>query len=315
MTSKMEENSVGVSSKWKILRGNFLPLWIGENVDEHTGRAIAAAANTIERWCAVRDVSALEPEAVYRAFGDECIDLMVVFGGGVIEAADLLAEAMRNGVAHRFAVVGGRGHSTWGLSDFMRDYMRTHGGQAAPEFAGLDVDHASEAEMIAAYLHREHGVAPDWLEYRSTNCGNNITFLLDLLEEKGYLPQTLILSQDAVMQRRMVATLARQVQDRPRFASMRVAGYAYYDAKLEWREGALAYAEPVPRGMWPLDHYLGLLVAEVQRLTDDEHGYGPRGRDFLVHVDVPSEVASAAADLRRLWGGAVVFGDERYAAP
>lgn len=284
-------------------------------MDERTGRELAEAANTVEGWCAVRDVGALEPDAVYRAFGDDCVDLVVMFGGGVIEGADSFAEALRQGVAHRSAVVGGVGHSTWGLRTFMRDYVRTHGGHGQADFAGLDLERDPEAQMIAAYLRHEHGVGADWLECRSTNCGNNITFLLDLLEEKDYLPQTVILMQDAVMQRRMVATLARQVQDRPRFAGMRVASYAYYDAKLSWSDGALAYAEPVPHGMWPLDEYLGLLVAEVQRLTDDEDGYGPRGRDFLVHVDVPSEVTAAAADLRRLWGGRAVFGGERYAAP
>lgn len=284
-------------------------------MDRRTGEDIAAAANTVERWCAVRDVVALEPEAAQRAFGVDCVDLMVMFGGGVIEGADVLAEAMRNGVAHRYAVVGGVGHSTWGLSEFMRTYVRTHGGQDAPEFAGLDIEHDSEAQMIAAYLRREHGVEPDWLECRSTNCGNNITFLLDLLEEKGYLPQTVILSQDAVMQRRMVATLARQVQDRPRFTGMRVGSYAYYDAKLGWRDGELRYLEPAPHGMWPLDEYLGLLMAEVQRLTDDEGGYGPRGKDYVAHVDVPDEVTAAAADLRRLWGGRAVFGGDQYAAP
>lgn len=284
-------------------------------MDERTGKAIAAAANTIERWCAVRDLSALEPEPVYRAFGDDCVDLMVTFGGGVVEGADVLAYAMHNGVAHRYAVVGGIGHSTWGLRNFMQGYVRTHGGVGESDFAGLDSEHAPEAEMLAAYLRHEYGVEPDWLETRSTNCGNNIAFLLDLLEEKGYVPQTLILSQDAVMQRRMVATLARQVRDRSRFAGMRVASYAYYDVKLTWQNGELAYEDPVPHGMWPLGEYLGLLVAEVQRLTDDANGYGPRGRDFIVHVDVPDEVRTAAADLRRLWGGRPVFGGEQYAEP
>lgn len=297
-------------------------------MDEQTGKAIAAAANTIERFCAVRDVEALEPDAVYRTFGDECVDLMVMFGGGVVEGADVLAEAMRNGVAHRYAVVGGVGHSTWGLREFMRVYVAEHGGAGIPEFAGLDLERASEAEMIAAYLRCEHRVTPDWLETRSTNCGNNITFLLDLLEEKNYTPQTVFLMQDAVMQRRMVATLARQVEERPRFAGMRVASYAYYDAKVVWQEdaaprddglgertGGLAYADPVPHGMWPLDEYLGLLMAEVQRLTDDENGYGPQGKGFIAHVDVPAEVTAAAADLHRLWGGRAVFGGEQFAAP
>ena len=117
----------------------------------------------------------------------------------------------------------------------------------------------------------------------------------------------------------LLETLRRQVRDRSRFAHMRVACWAYYDAKLAWREGPaggeLAYLDPVPHGMWPLSEYLGLLVAEVQRMTDDENGYGPRGKDFIAHVDVPTEVRAAAVELRELWGGEAVFGGEQYAAP
>lgn len=294
-------------------------------MDAETGRRIAAAANTIEAWCALRDMPELEPDAVYRALGDDCADLLVMFGGGVVEGADALAEAMRAGVAHQYAIVGGVGHSTWGLREFMRDYIRLNGGSDGPEFAGLDVESDSEAEMTAAYLRREHKLVPDWLETRSTNCGNNIAFLLDALEERDYVHNTLIMCQDAVMQRRMLETLCRQVQDRPRFAHMRVACWAYYDAKLGWREGGattdataggeLAYLDPVPHGMWPLSEYLGLLVAEVQRMTDDENGYGPRGKDFIAHVDVPADVRAAATELRELWGGEAVFGGEQYAAP
>jgi len=288
-------------------------------VDARTGRRIAAAANTIEAWCALRDMRALEPDDVYRVLGDDCADLLVMFGGGVVEGADVLAQAMRAGVAHQYAVVGGVGHSTWGLREFMRDYIRLNGGAGAPEFAGLDIETDSEAQMTAAYLRREHRLVPDWLETRSTNCGNNITFMLDALEEQGYIPNTLVMCQDAVMQRRMLETLRRQVRDRSRFAHMRVACWAYYDAKLAWREGPaggeLAYLDPVPHGMWPLSEYLGLLVAEVQRMTDDENGYGPRGKDFIAHVDVPTEVRAAAVELRELWGGEAVFGGEQYAAP
>ncbi len=31
-------------------------------------------------------------------------------------------------------------------------------------------------------------------------------------------------------------------------------------------------------------------MGEVPRLRDDTEGYGPRGRDFIAHVDVPEDV-------------------------
>ena len=68
-----------------------------------------------------------------------------------------------------------------------------------------------------------------------------------------------------------------------------------------------------PEGIWPLETFLQLLLGEIDRLTDDGQGYGPRGRDFVVHVDVPPEVRSAASRLRNACGEEGRPPDERYA--
>lgn len=304
-----------------------------QELDRKDGAEVAAAANTIEGWLAIRDVPQLEPDELSRVLGSECADLMVVFGGGVAQAADTLAEAMRAGVAHRFAIVGGKGRATWNLRDYMRSYQKDH-----PGVLGLtsdEVEQLSEAEILDTYLYARHGLHADWLETRSTNCGNNVQFLLDHLDQVGYHPRSIILSQDAVMQRRMVATLLRQGAQRPEFHGLRIVNYAYYQAKLAWgsvestEEGAgaepgegsgtqaegLHYLDPVPVGMWPVRTYLEHLASEVRRLTDDKQGYGPRGRDFLVHVDVPGEVHAAARLLEKVLGGPVEYGNAAYARP
>jgi len=38
---------------------------------------------------------------------------------------------------------------------------------------------------------------------------------------------------------------------------------------------------------------LSLIPGELARLRDDSQGYGPNGRDFIVHVDIPDEIAHA----------------------
>jgi hypothetical protein len=43
--------------------------------------------------------------------------------------------------------------------------------------------------------------------------------------------------------------------------------------------------------MWPVDRYLSLILGEVPRLRDDAKGYGPAGRDFIVHVDFPRRLS------------------------
>ena len=55
------------------------------------------------------------------------------------------------------------------------------------------------------------------------------------------------------------------------------------------RDGPGAYGKAV-RSALPM--------GEVPRLTDDASGYGPAGRGFIAHVDVPPEVQRAFSYLR-----------------
>ena len=39
--------------------------------------------------------------------------------------------------------------------------------------------------------------------------------------------------------------------------------------------------------------FIALLLGEMRRLSDDQHGYGLRGADFIDHVDIPGDVMEA----------------------
>lgn len=41
------------------------------------------------------------------------------------------------------------------------------------------------------------------------------------------------------------------------------------------------------------ERLLSLALGEIPRLRDDENGYGPRGRGFIAHVDIPEKVEAA----------------------
>ena len=275
------------------------------------GEKIAGCANEIACWCAERDVSSLSREALLDEAGFEggMSDLFVLFGGGVSGIVDELARAMEAGLARRYAIVGGRGHATYLLDRSFECELPDAGGTpAALPRAGVD----SEAEMLDALLRSRYGMRADVLETRSTNCGNNISRLMDLLEGEGATPASVVLCQDAVMQRRMGATWRRQAREREGFARTKVVCWAAYQAELEWRDGRLGWRR-APRGIWPVDRYVELLSGEVARLTDDEDGYGPCGRDYLEHVDVPDEVSDAAETLREALGTSGRPPDGRYA--
>lgn len=47
-----------------------------------------------------------------------------------------------------------------------------------------------------------------------------------------------------------------------------------------------------------MERYLSLVLGELPRLRDDVNGYGPAGRDFIAHVEIPDEIEAAWNILR-----------------
>lgn len=43
-------------------------------------------------------------------------------------------------------------------------------------------------------------------------------------------------------------------------------------------------------GTWTMERFVALILGEIRRLRDDEDGYGPKGRNFLPHVEIPGPV-------------------------
>lgn len=49
------------------------------------------------------------------------------------------------------------------------------------------------------------------------------------------------------------------------------------------------------QGVWDVSRFISLLLGEIPRLRDDTMGYGPNGKGFIDHVDIPAEVEDAHA--------------------
>jgi uncharacterized SAM-binding protein YcdF (DUF218 family) len=189
----------------------------------------------------------------------EHVDLLLLFGGSLPDAWDAAAALVTEGRVGTLVLVGGEGHTT--------DALRT----MLVEDSG-----ATEAELMAAYLRREHGIEDVLLERQSRNCGENVVLTREVVRGAGLAPRTVALVQDPTMQRRMDAVF-----------------------RLVW-PGAVAVNRPGPRrGRFarPRERWVALVMGEMPRLRDDADGYGPRGRGFQAHVDVPPEVEAAYAAL------------------
>ena len=188
----------------------------------------------------------------------ERVDVLLLFGGSLPDAWDAAAALVHQGRVGALVLVGGEGHTT----DVLRAVLGEPGG--------------TEADLMSAYLRRAHGLTDVLLERDSRNCGENVVLARDLVRRRGLAPATVALVQDPTMQRRMDAVF-----------------------RLVWPD-ALAVNRPGPRSgryAWPPERWVALVMGEVPRLRDDAGGYGPRGRGYQAHVDVPPEVESAYAAL------------------
>ena len=258
---------------------------------------IAEYINILGEFCGKRDVEELSVEHMQKKYGITQADVMVLFGGSIICGGDVLAKVMQNGIAKKYVIVGGAGHTTETLR------IRMH-----EEFPMIETSGKPEAEVFAEYLKHIHGLQVDYLECNSTNCGNNITYLLDLLKEHNIEFKSIILSQDATMQRRMEAGLRKYVNE-----DVTIINYAVYAAKVIVENECLVYVDDI-WGMWDMERYISLLLGEIPRISDDENGYGPKGKDFIAHVEIPNEVQAAFEGLCEKYAGLVREANPLYAS-
>ena len=258
---------------------------------------IARAINILGQFCGKRDVAELTPEQLQNKYGITQADVMVLFGGSIMCGGDILAKAMKEKIAKTYVIVGGAGHTTETLR------IKMH-----KEFPDIETDNLPEAQVFARYLRYQYGLEPDFLECKSTNCGNNITNLLDLLKENGITYRSIILSQDATMQNRMEAGLKKYVGN-----DIQIINYAVYSAKVIEENGSLVYEKTI-WGMWDMERYISLLLGEVPRLSDDENGYGPNGKGFIAHVEIPIEVRNAFDELCKEYAGQIRKANPLYSS-
>lgn len=130
---------------------------------------------------------------------------------------------------------------------------------------------------------------------------------MDLIKEKHIPFTSIILAQDATMQRRIEAGLRKYVKD------MEIISFATYRTTVVIKKAELGFQEEI-HGMWNLERYLTLLMGEIPRLSDNPEGYGPKGKDFIAHVEIPPEVEKAFSELKLHYADKVREANPLYAS-
>ncbi|WP_437615266.1 YdcF family protein [Erwinia sp. V71] len=238
------------------------------------------AINTLAYWLAPDDVS------VQRARLHA--DLIVLAGHAVlpnIEGAFSLARE------HNLPLLisGGIGHSTTLLAQAISAHSR---------YRNLPTDGLSEAAMLAAIAREFFAIPPEQLllEEASTNGGQNAAFSWQLLQEKQLPARRIVLVQDPLMQRRCYATFRHHWQQQGTAATF--LNWPVFVPQLQWAQGLARFSDVLGEGLWSFDRFLSLLLGEIPRLRDDCEGYGPQGKNFIEHVDIPPAVEQAFALLK-----------------
>ncbi len=203
---------------------------------------------------------------------DQPVDLVVLMGSAVLESVEVAAAVYHAGRAPKILVSGGVGHSTAHLEEAVRR-------------RGLEVDVGGrpESHVFRDLLIRSYDVPPEAIavEDRSANCGENADFTRRMIDR----PSRLLLIQDPTMQRRTHACFERSFNEGTFLISR--APLVPHIAPEHVSAG------PGLPEIWSRSRFTSLILGEIRRLRDDADGYGPRGRNFIDHVDIPVPVLAA----------------------
>lgn len=255
--------------------------------------------NLLGDFLGKRDIRTLSADALKEKYGISQADMLILFGGSIPYGCDIVGKAILNNIAKNFMIVGGEGHTTESLRKAVHD--------AYPEIATTG---KMEADIMSEYIRWKYGIDKILIERNSTNCGNNITYALDVIKENRLCPGNIIIVQDSTMQRRMDAGFRKYLQN----SEAEIINFASYKVGIEVRNEKLVIEPSGIWGMWNIERYISLLLGEIPRLLDDEDGYGPNGRNYIAHVDVPADILKAFEELKKDYKSLVRAANPLYAS-
>ncbi|KIW19661.1 hypothetical protein PV08_00235 [Exophiala spinifera] len=252
-----------------------------------------ADINTIAEFISCEDISSL--------LTCPPVDVLVLCGNSILPIAHHVFSALetRPELARTVVICGGIGHSTKFLYEAVRTSPRYHPLSSAVQ--GMPEARVLQLVMERFYPrisdHVRSGALVIIVEDASTNCGANAVETRRVLEAHGVSePATFIIVQDPTMSLRTVASFKRayaEVSPAPSFSACptfvpRTALDGTTTQRPHFQVPGIQESE-----LWNWPRFTDLVMGEIPRLRDDEHGYGPRGRHFIAHVDIPDAVEAA----------------------
>ena len=233
--------------------------------------------NILLKFLAKRDFESIE-----RIVNFSEIDLAVIMPSAYMPVAYEMAKMYQAGVAKNYIIAGGVGHSTHYIAENI---------MINPKFTGIKTEGKSEAEMYYDVLNVlvegiKHNV---YLETKSENSGENAAFALGIADKKCLACGNVLVMQDPTMQMRTYLTF-KKVWD------AKIYSYTPKVPLVEENKAVFSY-EMRAEGLWDEKRLISLIMGEMYRIEDNATGYGPNGKNFIAHIDIPTEVKHAYSAL------------------
>ena len=238
--------------------------------------------NNIITFLSKRDINELSDRALVDKFGITQVDMIIILGNSIPYIAEVGAKAYKSNLAKDIMIVGGIGHSTkYLIENVLQD----------DKYKDIDVYDKSESDILKQILTLRENIDSDKIiiESKSTNCGSNACEALKILKEKGKIPKSIVLIQDPTMQLRSHLSFLKGWNEEKTL----IISYSPFIPKVKKSESGYEYINDKISGLWSKSRFIDLIMGEIPRLRDDKNGYGPKGKGFISHVDIPEEVLSS----------------------
>lgn len=255
--------------------------------------------NTLGYFLGMRDIEALTGSALEEKYNFSQADMMILFGGSIPYGCDIVGKAAAEGISRNIMIVGGEGHTTQSLREAVHN-----------TYSEIETKGKMEADIMNEYIKMKYGIDKILIERDSTNCGNNITNAINIMKKNSIKPRSIIIVQDSTMQRRMDAGFRKYLKD----TEVNIINFASYKVNAIVKDGEIVLEPTSIWGMWSLKRYISLLMGEIPRLMDDAEGYGPNGKGYIAHVDIPDNVLKAYEYLKIIYGDLIRAANPKYSS-
>ncbi|MFD3001787.1 YdcF family protein [Pontibacter toksunensis] len=245
--------------------------------------------NTLISFLAKKDISSLSESELGKEYNIPQADLLILLGNSSLYVAEQAALAYQQGLAKELMIGGGIGHSTV----FLEENIKRH-----PEYKGISTGGRAEADMLKDIFvkHWQLQESSIIVENQSSNCGSNASEAYQVLARLQKQPQTILLLQDPVLQRRSQASFEKVWKESKGEAAQFIS-FAAFTPTLKMKAENFAYTNEAHSEFCGIDRLLSLVMGEIPRLRNDENGYGPRGKGFITAVRIPANVETAYEEL------------------